>query len=331
MIIQRKKPVNIKNEDLWIFKHELEKTFKDPQILDIKNVVLNGELHFEKRTNSSLLLSYYNKTFETSLWQKIKKIMKFQFCIKLRKHFIITDDWSNGYFHWLMDCLPRLMLLTEKGMKLPLLLPAHLKDEGYISESLHLLGIKNFTFTLKDNWYYFKSLTFPVHPAATGNYNDEVMRILRNNLVTNPQEPFGLKIYISRSKASRRKIVNEEQILPILSRMGFKTIYCEDLSFLEQVILFSKVRYLVSNHGAGLSNMLFMSSGASILELRKINDNHNNCYFSLASSLNLKYYYLKCLPLDEQEESHIANIKVPVKEFEDEIKNFINQEKIISA
>jgi capsular polysaccharide biosynthesis protein len=326
MIIQRTKPVNIKNEDLWIFKHELEKTFNDPQILDLKNVVLNGELHFEKRTNYPLLLSYNNKTFETSIWEKIKKIIKFQFCIKLRKHFIITDDWSNGYFHWLMDCLPRLMLFGEKRTKLSLILPAHLKDEEYVSESLHLLGIKNFRFLRGNNWYYFKSLSFPVHLAETGNYNDEIMKILRNNLVTKPIEPSGLKIYISRSKASRRKIINEEQILPLLSRMGFKTIYCEDLSFQEQVNLFSKVKYLVSNHGAGLSNMLFMPPGASILELRKINDNHNNCYFSLASSVNLKYYYLQCLPLDEQEESHTANIEVNVKEFEDEIIKMIHEE-----
>jgi capsular polysaccharide biosynthesis protein len=270
-------------------------------------------------------LSYNNKTFETALWEKIKKIIKFQFGIKLRKYFIITDDWSKGYFHWLMDCLPRLMLLDEKRIKLSLILPAHLKDEEYISESLHLLGIKNFTFVTGNNWYYFKCLTFPVHLAPSGNYNDDIMKKLRNKLAGNRMEQPTLKIYISRSKASRRKIINEEQILPLLSRMGFKTIYCEDLSFQEQVNLFSKVKYLVSNHGAGLSNMLFMSPGASVLELRKINDNHNNCYFSLASSLDLKYYYLQCLPLDEQEESHTANIKVPVKEFEDEIIKMIHE------
>jgi capsular polysaccharide biosynthesis protein len=326
MIIRRTKPVNIKNEDLWIFKDELEKTVNDPQILDLKSVVLNGELHFENRTNYPLLLFYNNKTFETSLWEKIKKIIKFQFCIKLKKYFIITDDWSKGYFHWLMDCLPRLMLLGEKGIKLSLILPAHLEDQEYVSESLHLLGIKNFMFVTGNNWYYFKCLTFPVHPADSGNYNDEIMKILRKKLTTNPIGQSGLKIYISRSKASRRKIINEEQILPLLSRMGFKTIYCEDLSFQEQVTLFSKVRYLVSNHGAGLSNMLFMPPGASILELRKINDNHNNCYFSLASSLDLKYYYLKCLPLDEHEESHTANIKVDVKEFSDEIIKMLHEE-----
>jgi capsular polysaccharide biosynthesis protein len=323
MIVRRAKPVNLKNEDLWIFRHELEKVFNDPQILNLKNVVLNGELNFEKKANDNLLLSYNNKTFETTLWQKIKKIINFHFCIKVRNHFIITDDWSNGYFHWLMDCLPRLILLGEKGMIPPLILPGHFKNKGYVSESLHIVGIKNVTFLKKENWYYLKRLTFPVHLAPTGNYNDDIMKALRNKLTANLREDPTLKIYISRSKASRRKIANEDQILPVLSQMGFKTIYCEDLSFQEQLQLFSKVKYLISNHGAGLSNMLFMSSGASVLELRKSDDGHSNCYFSLASALNLKYFYLRCLPLNNTEDSHVANVIVDVKQFSAEITQMV--------
>ena len=294
MIVRRTKPINIKEEDLWIFSHELEKEVNKPQILDLKNVILNGDLNFEAETNNSLLLSYNNKSFKTSLQQKIKKIINFQFCFKLRKYFVITDDWSNAYFHWLMDCLPRLVLLQDKGKAQTLILPPNLKDRSYISESLNLLGVNKFIFLKKDNWYYFKRLTFPVHLAPTGNYHEETMRILRSKVTQNLQAQPALKVYISRSKASRRKIVNENEVLPLLSGMGFKTVFCEDLSFLEQVKLFSKVKYLVSNHGAGLSNMLFMSPKASVFELRKSDDDHSNCYFSLASSLNLRYFYLKC-------------------------------------
>ena len=84
MLVRRKKPVNIKTEDLWLFTHELQKEFNDPQILDLKNVILNGELFFEKKTNDNLLLFYNNKTFTTSLKKSIKKIISFQFCLKLR-------------------------------------------------------------------------------------------------------------------------------------------------------------------------------------------------------------------------------------------------------
>jgi capsular polysaccharide biosynthesis protein len=325
MLVRRKKPRNIKTEDLWFFTHELEKEFNDPQILDLKNVLLDGQLYFEKKTKNPLLLSYNNKTFNTSLSQKIEKIINFQFCLKLRKYCIITDDWSNGYFHWLMDCLPRLILLEEKGMVFSLILPDALKSNSYIYESLNLLGVNNFTFLKKDNLYYFKYLTFPVHLAPTGNYNDEIIKKLRSRMTGNLQEVSTLKIYISRSKASRRKIANEDQILPLLSQMGFKTVFCEDLSFHDQVKLFRKVKYLISNHGAGLSNMLFMPAGASVFELRKSDDDHNNCYFSLASSLNLRYFYLKCSPSNEEKDSYIANIIVNVKQFSKEITEMINE------
>jgi capsular polysaccharide biosynthesis protein len=325
MIVRRAKPVNIKGEDLWIFSHELEKEFNDPQILNLNNVILNGDLNFEKKTNNNLLLSYNCKSFKTSLQQKIKQIINFQFCLKLRRYFIITDDWSNAYFHWLTDCLPRLVLLQEKGKAQFLILPANLKDKSYIAESLDFLGINNFTFLKKDNWYYFKSLTFPVHLAPTGNYHDETMRKLRSKVTQNLQAEPALKVYISRSKAPRRKIANENEVLTLLSATGFTTVYCEDLSFLEQVKLFSKVKYLVSNHGAGLSNMLFMPQGASVLELRKSDDDHSNCYFSLASSLNLRYFYLKCSPSNEGEDSHTANIIVDVEQLSKEITEMINE------
>jgi capsular polysaccharide biosynthesis protein len=44
-------------------------------------------------------------------------------------------------------------------------------------------------------------------------------------------------------------------------------------------------------HGAGLTNMMFMSKGSKILEIRGKGDSSNNCFFSLASDLEMKYYY----------------------------------------
>lgn len=56
--------------------------------------------------------------------------------------------------------------------------------------------------------------------------------------------------------------------------------------------------------------MLFMPDGTKVIEFRKKNDDHNNCYFSLASALNLKYYYMLCEPVNETEDAYTANIKV---------------------
>src|ERR1035437_4173888 len=59
--------------------------------------------------------------------------------------------------------------------------------------------------------------------------------------------------------------------------------------FEDQVAILSKARYVASNHGAGLTNMLFMRPGGRVLELRREGDAHNNCFFTLASALKLDY------------------------------------------
>ena len=67
-------------------------------------------------------------------------------------------------------------------------------------------------------------------------------------------------------------------------------------------------KYLISNHGAGLTNMLFMKAGGNVLELRHRGDKHNNCYFSLASTLRLNYYYQLCDSENNIEDAYTANL-----------------------
>ena len=59
----------------------------------------------------------------------------------------------------------------------------------------------------------------------------------------------------------------------------------------EQIGLFANCSHLAGAHGAGLTNMTFMKKGSKVLEVRQRNDNHNNCYFAMANTLELQYYY----------------------------------------
>jgi hypothetical protein len=57
-------------------------------------------------------------------------------------YFIATDSWFRGYFHWLLDSLPRITAYQEFLSKESiLLLPASARNISYIDESLALLGI----------------------------------------------------------------------------------------------------------------------------------------------------------------------------------------------
>jgi len=313
-------------DDLWLFRHEFKKEFNDPSILKLRKLIVTGNLYFPKKIYANTLISYHSQSFNYSFFKVLEKIKERKFIIKFKRHFVITDDWGKSYFHWLLDCLPRLILLEELGINARLALPNDFIEQEYVAGSLKLLGKNDIQFIKKDKWYFFSTLWFPVHLAPTGNYNDLIIKKLRKRMVGTLEGTPQLKIYISRSKAGKRKIKNEEEILPLLDQFGFQQVFCEEMSFTEQIKLFRQIKYLVTNHGAGLSNMLFMASGTNVLELRKKDDDHSNCYFSLASGLDLNYYYLKCAPVNEKEDAYTADIIVNTAELAEQIQLMLREE-----
>ncbi len=56
----------------------------------------------------------------------------------------------------------------------------------------------------------------------------------------------------------------------------------------------SETEIMIGLTGSGLNNMMFMQSGAKVLEFKMKNDFTNLHYFGFASGLQLPYYYLLC-------------------------------------
>ena len=52
-----------------------------------------------------------------------------------------------------------------------------------------------------------------------------------------------------------------------MSLAGFDIVYMEEYSIVEQMRIMKDAEFIVSPHGAGLTNMIFARSGAKILEL----------------------------------------------------------------
>lgn len=140
----------------------------------------------------------------------------------------------------------------------------------------------------------------PTYTAPTGNFNDTLIKSLRiflnDHFIINSKTSTCKKIYISRAKSRGRRIVNEEEVKLILEAYGFEIHHFEDYSFEKQIAIVQNANYLISNHGSGLTNMLFMKPERSVLELRQYGDNSNSCYFALASALDLHYLYQTCRP-----------------------------------
>lgn len=327
-VVTRKAPLNLQKRDLYLFERELIITLPPVFIIANENViVINGNTVID---NKNKLIPGYAQinSYPVKKLEKIKLLLKKWFYKKYiidNSCFWITDAWSLGYFHWLSDALPRLICLKNESNKFNVLLPEFYKELKYVISSLNLLGFDPVFFDPLRPLYVKKLITC-TNIAPSGNYNPSLLKKIKEILIANitiPSKPFPSKnIYISRSKAFHRKVLNEDDVIQCLTNYGFKTIISEDLTFEEQVILFNNSKNVVSIHGAGLSNCLFMKPKSNILELRMEGDSHSNCYYSMADANNVNYYYLGCDT--DSDNTFDGNIRVDINRLQKTIKLMLN-------
>ena len=312
-----------------LFDHELQRAIPQSTLLNFKDIRVSSEGLLFKGTR--IMPESFAFPEHLGEW-KLRSVVKFFVTNYVLRHgrrvenevLWITDYWSKGYFHWLADALTRLYVARDRINDVPLLLPAGYEQLDYVRPSLEAFGVGQVGFIGRDEVLECRSLLMPSHTAPSGHYNEEIIRSVREVLLSAyGDSDRGEKIYISRKQAAKRRIVNEEEVTRVLSRFGFQTIYAEDLSFAQQVQVCSRARYIVSNHGAGLTNMLFMPEAGSVLELRHREDRINNCYFTLSSALNLNYFYQTCRPANEGPDPHTADLVVDSEELEKNLHQLI--------
>ncbi|MDD4902662.1 MAG: glycosyltransferase family 61 protein [Patescibacteria group bacterium] len=338
-------PENIKEKDLFRFDKNIARPIPPHEIKEINDVFFNSD-NIIFKDGKILPASFINGTLEyyfkfprvnfniTKRYLGWKKFLADPFLLTsmfFKKKIIITepclcftDTWSIGYFHWLLDALPRLITAEKYIDQTLIVLPAKYKKIGYVAESLKIFGIKNIRWVENGEILLIKKLIVPNHLAPSGNYDPEIMQKLikkLKNYQTGQRLNLGDKIYLSRQKARRRKIKNEREILPIFSKYGFKKIILENYKWEDQISICQNARYLTSNHGAGLANLIFMGEGGKILELGG-GQNPFYCFFSLAQKVNLRYYYQVCgysFSLSKKD-NHKNNLIVNAEELEKNIK-----------
>jgi hypothetical protein len=322
-VARRKLPVNFKQDHLPLFEGELQRVIPESRLLKFRDVLASPEgLLFD---GTRILRESFAFPYHLDGWKR-RSVLKFltkNYVFRKRRRIEtealwITDYWSTGYFHWLADALTRLFVVRDRLSDLLLVLPGKFRSFEFVTSSLKAFGVANVDFIESGEFVEFRSLLWPSHTAPSGHYNAAAIRGVRDVLLSiyGDQSGEGDRLYISRRQAPKRRIVNEDEILPILSEFGFETVLMEELSFEQQVRVCSRARYVVSNHGAGLTNTLFMRDGGSVLELRHQTDRINNCFFTLASALDLNYFYQACPPQNAKADPHEADLLVDPKELE---------------
>lgn len=332
--VVRKLPANFRQEDELYFAAQFENSTPDVFLVDFQNVnvsvagtvfyflhtfVLSVKEDFVKKLNWVYVL--YNL-----LTRKKKTVSPDE------KYLLFFNNLSECYYHWMTEAVPRLFLLKDQLNGIKILLPESYR--GFQMKSLKVFGIAEaqVTFMKINEYYQVPNLLMPSFVGKEQTYNKKILRelsayYLKEIAKANIQKPLDAsRIYVKRKATSIRHVVNEEEVVTCLRSFGFKDIFFEDFSFEEQVKLASEVRQLISIHGAGLTNMLFMNQQTQVLEFRKEKEKGYLHYFTLADALDIRYYYQFCKPEDDTKASKDANILVDIELLKRNVELMLNQE-----
>ncbi len=271
---------------------------KKKEIISKKTIVCNGQIF--QLWHPKFLFRGITETNHTSIFKRIKKfkpIFKFR-PKKIKKGIWITHDWTDAYYHWFADALPRLMLAEDSinVHQLPVLLPDYYQQHSFITDSLTMLGYQPY-FLESGIPYIVDKLYITSMTAVTGQFNSIYIGKVRSSLTEGKNQNTDIckKIYISRSKAKKRFVANEKELSAFLSSLGFQIVHFENYSLEQQIKIVSESKVIIGLHGAGLTNMLFLPKQSTVFELISKEKNwYNWCYQNMANALNLKYYQIEC-------------------------------------
>ena len=234
---------------------------------------------------------------EESTWGRgwLEKDRVFRSCrlpkaSKMSGHFYtIACLSSEGYSHWILDALTRLFAIDRTPLdEINLIVSKPLNR--WQKESLAMLGLGEVNIVaLENRSIEAEVLYMPSFAGSSGNPHPHGCQWLRERLVKTSS--VRRRLYISRRLAQRRRIINEDELEPILADHGFEIIEAETMSFAEQLKLFSEAEVIVGPHGAGLTNLLFAPRGCKVLEV--FDPNHVKVlYYALADVLEQPYWYI---------------------------------------
>lgn len=196
----------------------------------------------------------------------------------------------DNYFHFVYDTLPYLISFLHLKKTIPnlKLLMAETsfgikKHYKFVTEFLELLDITKDDIVFLNNETLYKNI-FISSSYTHDNMSDEKPRDeiydLYDMLIDKCKDvkvDLHKKIYISRrtwihndtsnlgtNYTTRRKLVNEDDLVKELNDRGFKEIFAENLSVKEKIKLFSNADHIIGAIGGGICNALFCKNNCDL-------------------------------------------------------------------
>jgi hypothetical protein len=303
------------------YEYDCKKWFHDSFIYKIKKKVLiepdYGYIVYG--LNRIIAQSMIYKELYPSL---IKRLLKKKNIVHLDKAIIFDGNVGSNYFHFFSDLINKIWVYDKYGIdkSLPLIIGEKIFNYTYFQYFYNNTDLRN------RNWYVLKKNIWikssEVYISRPMPYSKDLW-IKTLNLLNINNNNANKRVFLTRSKDVGRYILNMDEIIPILNEFDFETYDTNLLSFAEQFALFSKIKYLISIHGAGETNICF--SYKNNLNFIEINpENRIAChYYWLSAMLGYNYDIIMGGNLERLSEANEGGFYLSPDKLKNAIKRMI--------
>ncbi len=246
-------------EKLGLSSYKIFENSQYRRILEISNPIINPKSGIVWIDNKILI--------ESTLWD-YKDLIKWEprplFPKKYGGIFSVLPD--NGFFHFLIEDLPRFIQARQSNQKAISILGSKSK---YMSEVVKLLNLDQCL-----------SIEIPVkvdkiiisEKIKEQLFSREDLNTLKNEFKQCIKPNKMKRVFISRRDSEGIKYISrgldkKYEIEKIFISHDFKIYYFEDLSLSEQIRVCSEASFIAGFHGAGLANSIWASPGTKIIEI----------------------------------------------------------------
>lgn len=222
---------------------------------------------------------------------------------------VLSSHDQHQWYHWLLQVLPRLKLLVESGIEYDkiciynLELPWQKQSLAIVMDSLNIPSERLFIVD-PDEAIEAKTLIVPSVPYSRKLKQRKILpqwlsQFLQTTFLKNDGSMRPKRIYISRSAAKVRKIVNEDELSAFLITKGFVVLHLENVSVHDQANYFHNAEVIISPHGSGLSNLVFCRPGTVVIEIDYFLRGHFSEIAKTMKCKHLRYRVDSVLPHED--------------------------------
>lgn len=258
---------------------------------------------------------------------------------------MLFGSGAANWYHWLIEILPAGFLsqnLPDEYANYPLLIPEEVYGHSNFRESLELFRNGRTVKLLSKGTHCFERLIVIDCPVIEPmnmlpgcwptpkdySYNPEILLKYRDSIIN----AFGVKecagnerIFLARRHG--RRSYNQNEVLEIAKKYGFRDVYLEEMSFREQVDLLIRSSFIVGPSGAAFANTLFCRRGARLLSWLLPEYKGFCSYANISTTVgsDLRYIYgVSKAEISGTVEAYNAEYVVDVAEFENSLQLMID-------